>query len=1655
MKKLLLLLIPTLFLLPEYGKAQVDTILRETFEPPDSVSTSFFGAPQDTVLWNDTNLVSISAPNSYHARVIPANTPFGTSEILFQTDSFSTVGYSFVFLEFYHICKTFQSNLGVIRISTDGGTTWTLIDAGNVTYLGNSPNWNGDFNEASYSLPGVYNFWEASQNTTPQNSWFQFEQFDISDLALGTNGTGFSDVRLEFATTYNVNPTTLPPAVQRPFQAGWFIDNLQITASTNCELFPPRFHFDYLGSSPGRGCYPVRPQGGLVEDPFGNNEYPIGARVTDSVPGGTTTTNSAGIDSVTVFYRVINTSGTGPWRDTNLVLTNATFSEYEGVLTNIMLGDTVEYYFKAWDKACPNFTRVPDSLANPQNPYYRFWPTPGFPRKCGLPDCGSQPGVISSFPWIEDFEGSEWGAGSGPGNSGTNHRGTFPNQQTGQNYWNVQPPNTATGYAWSIRGQNDETGTDFTGPSGNHTPGGLKYVYAEASQGGNNTTTTLTTPCIDLTQVSGCYALEFYYHFFGEDIGTMQIQIDTGTGQNVGFWGGYYFIRKEQQTKQSDPWRRALVDLSQFTGQYIRIRFVSAKQTSKTGNDIRGDMAIDDLRIFRPSQDDAEILEVVNPIPGDCSYANEDVGVIIRNYGCDSIKSLPLRYRLYTNGVAGTVQSHTATNLNLGTGDTIFYTIPGAVNMSALNNYQVEVWTNLAGDADASNDSAIADSLINAVPFSNFPLVMDFENVPVGSSQTGNNLFVARAGLDPDFKWTVGERLTPTRNTGPRWGHYRGGRYIYTEATQSNGNVNTYLETNNCVDFTGMNNPTLDFYYHMLGANIDELEVEVNEPAVDGPNVWNVVAGSTVSLAAAPQNSVMDPYAFKRVDLSAYANSEIRIRIVARRTGTGDLADIALDRIMLYDRIANDAGAEDALIVAFNGSTALALPADSTIQASFAPNILRGNAAVRNFGTAQNNNIGVTIAITPLCGPNAGVTTTYNSATSNSLSAGQGGRVTDPNMPLVLPKGLCEICAYTTLVGDNNNFNDTVCRTITGQGSFDLDFADNFDTCDFERSGFFAQRGLLQWERGIPDPNSRFGNNQGPNDGIWATNLSDGGYIDDTEEILRAPLLDNFDTIVNPTLRFFQNADMGSNAAGAVEVNLQGQWRSLGGRFQGVGQNWYTNSPMGTLSSPIPSIEEGFTGSSGSNNGGWLYSVYPMAELNFNPNAIPLRFRFVSSAGANQSGALEGWAIDDFEVIIPPQNSAAPLNYDFVSPLQVPTNDQSIDIVIENTGAKLLDSCEVKVEIRDPATGSLTWGGAWEPVTFPNFFIKGSRLRYRYQQVWPGNTVTSGDHQLCIITRRPNNKKDNLPIDDTLKVLVTVLSEFFYDSGLNDTTYCNDFEPSTTSLPWIALNSETFRPLNQSWELGTPIQWPGAFSGQNAWMTKLDSNYRIRDKSSLISPVFVLERDTIYELSFMHRYETERYHDGGVVEVSLDGGLSWSVVGFSEPQDSNWYNTEFVTALDIIKPGWTNISSGWDSASYTFRFDSTADRAVFRMRFESDYAIQSKGWAIDDLCLKMTDKSPQFFIGDPEYNPAPDTYVGELSPNPTRDVTNLPVFLGQAQNMSVNIVNVMGQTVFRKEYGLERGTNRLNFETFAWKPGVYFININISGKKLTRKLVVQ
>lgn len=153
---------------------------------------------------------------------------------------------------------------------------------------------------------------------------------------------------------------------------------------------------------------------------------------------------------------------------------------------------------------------------------------------------------------------------------------------------------------------------------------------------------------------------------------------------------------------------------------------------------------------------------------------------------------------------------------------------------------------------------------------------------------------------------------------------------------------------------------------------------------------------------------------------------------------------------------------------------------------------------------------------------------------------------------------------------------------------------------------------------------------------------------------------------------------------------------------------------------------------------------------------------------------------------------------------------------------------------------------------------------------------------------------------------------------------------------------------NPSWAFGEPngIELTSAASGVNAWVTNLEGDYNVSELSYLVSPCMDfsgLTEDP--RMTFSLYFDTESCCDEGWVEMSLDGGETWTKVGTSGT-GVNWYNDE--------GNQWWDGDAGFEGWTTAFNtLEGSAGEADVRIRFvlSTDFSVQNEGMGVDDIFI--------------------------------------------------------------------------------------------------------
>ncbi|MBI3448371.1 MAG: S8 family serine peptidase [Acidobacteria bacterium] len=189
---------------------------------------------------------------------------------------------------------------------------------------------------------------------------------------------------------------------------------------------------------------------------------------------------------------------------------------------------------------------------------------------------------------------------------------------------------------------------------------------------------------------------------------------------------------------------------------------------------------------------------------------------------------------------------------------------------------------------------------------------------------------------------------------------------------------------------------------------------------------------------------------------------------------------------------------------------------------------------------------------------------------------------------------------------------------------------------------------------------------------------------------------------------------------------------------------------------------------------------------------------------------------------------------------------------------------------------------------------------------------------------------------------------FHEAAGRTSEVFFDDLESGTSGWSHGGIFDE--------WAAGLPVDGPGgAFSGTHAWGIDLTGPYERGADEYLVSPDVDLVGLDAATLTFMHWYDIftsdpgQGLDDGGWVEVSIDGGATWTYVTPEGGYPDIIANNSDIPFASRVYAGTT---PAWEQA--TFRLDAFAGHHV-RIRFHlyqdsiDALNVPGAGWYLDDV----------------------------------------------------------------------------------------------------------
>ena len=245
--------------------------------------------------------------------------------------------------------------------------------------------------------------------------------------------------------------------------------------------------------------------------------------------------------------------------------------------------------------------------------------------------------------------------------------------------------------------------------------------------------------------------------------------------------------------------------------------------------------------------------------------------------------------------------------------------------------------------------------------------------------------------------------------------------------------------------------------------------------------------------------------------------------------------------------------------------------------------------------------------------------------------------------------------------------------------------------------------------------------------------------------------------------------------------------------------------------------------------------------------------------------------------------------------------------------------------------------------------------------------------------------------------------------------------------------------FEDTWETisNDPSAWGlsnSSFSGSKSAMLR---NFNLSPGiiSELSSRTLNLTSSASASLNFRYSYARKSSTASETVQVliSRDCGETWVIVRGLNPTVATT-NSEFFP------------SNGGDWSNQTISIGSFYYTSNFRFKILVKNG-DGNNFFIDDININQV-------VGIDEKDLISNV---ELFPNPTTSSTTASIELTQESEVSVSLLNTLGQTVKNvvSNKTLSQGINKLTFERDNLKAGIYFVSIEINGIRRLEKLIIQ
>ena len=352
--------------------------------------------------------------------------------------------------------------------------------------------------------------------------------------------------------------------------------------------------------------------------------------------------------------------------------------------------------------------------------------------------------------------------------------------------------------------------------------------------------------------------------------------------------------------------------------------------------------------------------------------------------------------------------------------------------------------------------------------------------------------------------------------------------------------------------------------------------------------------------------------------------------------------------------------------------------------------------------------------------------------------------------------------------------------------------------------------------------------------------------------------------------------------------------------------------------------------------------------------------------------------------------------------------------VIKNTGTMDVTTCTIKWQLDNGTIDTLAWVGTMIPGDTIHLGLDGVSIAY-------------GGHTLKVWVTNPNGSVDINASNNAKSAGFALANSTFpipVYSGFQSTT----FPPADWFINNIGNNDYTWVRVGNT----------GAFGSSTA-SSKIPfyDMGTVGELDELFLPPMDFSTATAAQLTFIiaHARYSASFTDRLKVMVSTDCGTTWTT-----PWDKS--GATLATTTTLVTTSYIPTVSQWRNESVDMTPYLGQSQVMVKFQAINGYG---NNLYLDDVNLTTA-------VG---INEKTSENAVEVYPNPFNGVANVSVTLAKSANVSFNVVNMLGQVVYTRSMGqLSTGTYNTTLNSANFGSGMYYINFNIDGENMVKKISV-